>query len=477
MNHTTSRSAEELAAIIPPGFVLGTATSAFQIEGAVREGGRGESTWDAFTHQRGRIVDGSTADIAADHVARLDEDVALLAELGADAYRFSFSWPRLQPSGVGKLNQNGVAFYDRLLDGLLAAGISPMATLFHWDTPLDLPGGWLRRDTAMRFGDLAHALGERFGDRIDRWVTINEPATVVLNGYALGVHAPGHTLLFDALPAAHNLLVGHGTAVQALRAAGVRGDIGITNVHSPVEPATAADDDVAFAWLFDAIHNRIFADPVLLGAYPTAPDHFAPLFAPLVEVDSSDLELISQPLDFYGLNYYFPTRIAAGAGGTESPDGEAAALASLPFHLADWPEFPRTGFGWPIAPEYFAVALTEMAERYPDVLPPVYITENGASFPDRVRTDERTGDVSVPDSARIGYLESHLEAALRATAPGGSAAALDLRGYFVWSLLDNFEWAAGYSQRFGLVHVDFTTGDRTPKDSYSWFRALARGRG
>lgn len=477
MSHPNYRSAAELAALVPPGFVLGTATSAFQIEGATRDGGRGESTWDAFTHQRGRILDGSTADVAADHINRLDEDLALLTELGADAYRFSFSWPRLQASGTGRLNQNGVAFYDRLIDGLLASGISPMATIFHWDTPRELTGGWLRRDTARRFGDFALALGERFGDRIENWITINEPATVVLNGYALGVHAPGHTLLFDALPAAHNLLVGHGTAVEALRAAGVRGGIGITNVHSPVEPATAGDDDTAFAWLFDAIHNRIFADPVLLGEYPRAPDHFAELFAPLIEVDSSDLALISQPLDFYGLNYYFPTRIAAGSGGTDSPDGEAAALASLPFHLAPWPEFPTTGFGWPIAPEYFGVALTEVSERYGAALPPIYITENGASFPDRVRTDDRTGEVSISDSARIGYLESHLETALRVTAPGGPAEDVELRGYFVWSLLDNFEWAAGYTQRFGLVHVDFGTGDRTPKESYNWYRALARGRG
>jgi len=466
-------SAETLAAELPRDFALGVATSAFQIEGATREGGRGASTWDAFMHQPGRIRGGATADVATDHIHRVDEDIDLVRDLGVDSYRFSISWPRVQPGGSGRLNDQGVAFYDRLIDRLLADGISPMATLFHWDTPIELSGGWLSRDTAQRFGELAFLLGERFGDRVDHWVTVNEPATVMLNGYALGIHAPGETLLFDALPVAHTLLLGHGYAVEGLRGADVKGLVGITNVHTPTSGATSSDEDTAFAGLFDLLHNRIFADPVLLGRYPQPLDEFASILKPLLEVDSRDLDIISQPIDFYGLNYYFPTRIAAGAGRAVSPDGDAAAMTSLPFHLAPWPEFATTGFGWPIAPEFLETTLTEMAERYGSALPPVFITEGGASFAESVVLDERTGERVVADPRRIDYLARHLESALRATAPGAPAASVDLRGYHVWSLLDNFEWAAGYSQRFGLVHVDFATQERTPKDSYRWLQALA----
>jgi beta-glucosidase len=468
--------ARDLAGRLPEGFVLGTATSAFQIEGATHEGGRGESVWDAFTTQRGRILDGSTADRAADHLHRYPEDVELLRDLGADAYRFSFSWPRLQPEGKGALRQEGLDFYRRLLDALDGAGVQSFATLFHWDTPTALPGGWFNRDTALRFGDLAFALGEEFGDRIGHWATVNEPATVTLQGYTLGVHAPGATRLFNALPAAHHLLLGHGVAVQALRAADVRGGVGIVNVHSPVVPATADEPDVVFAGLFDLLHNRIFADPVLLGHYPEPPEGFAALFDALTEADPADLAIIAQPLDFYGLNYYMPTRIAAGSGGSATPDGESSAMAKLPFHLAPWPEFDRTGFGWPIAPEFLGTALEELAERYGSLLPPVYITENGASFPDLVELAEDDGTPFVADGRRIDYLAEHLDAAIRAVSGGGAASAIDLRGYFAWSLLDNFEWAAGYTQRFGLVHVDFDDFTRTPKDSYRWFRLLAESR-
>lgn len=455
---------------------MGVATSAFQIEGGVHEGGRGLSVWDDFTHQAGRILDGANADVAADHYGRLGEDVALMADLGIDSYRFSFGWPRLQPGGSGSLNPEGIGFYDRLLDELLAAGISPMATLFHWDTPLELRGSWLNRDTAHRFGDYAYEVGEVFGDRIANWVTINEPATVMLNGYALGLHAPGTTLLFDAVAAGHHQLLGHGLAVQALRAAGVTGGVGISNVYSPVQPVTGSDDDVAFAGLFDAIHNHMFGDAVLRGTYPPIADEFAPLLRPLAEADESDLAIIHQPLDFYGVDYYFPTRIAAGAGGVSSPEGEAPALASLPFHLGAWPEFEKTGFGWPKAPEFLAVALAELTERYGEALPPVYITEGGMSAPDRVVPDARTGVAQIADHTRIDYLAAHVAAALAATGGTGPAAAVDLRGYYVRSLLDSFEWAAGFSQRFGLVHVNFTTLDRTPKSSFAWLRRVLESR-
>ncbi|MFB2556534.1 glycoside hydrolase family 1 protein [Herbiconiux liangxiaofengii] len=468
--------ARELGSRLPEGFVLGTATSAFQIEGATHEGGRGESVWDAFTTQPGRILDGSTADRAADHFHRMPADVALLRDLGADSYRFSFSWPRLQAEGRGALRPAGVDFYERLLDELDAAGVDAMATIFHWDTPNALAGGWMSRDTALRFGDFAFLLGERFGDRIPRWATINEPATVTLNGYALGLHAPGATRLFNALPSAHHQLLGHGLAVQALRGAGVRGEVGIVNVHSPVVPASDSEADTTFAGLFDVLHNRIFADPVLLGRYPEFPEGFEPLFSALGEADPADLALIGQKLDFYGLNYYLPTRIAAGSGGTDTPDGASAAMGSLPFHLAPWPEFARTGFGWPIAPEFLGTSLDELAERYGDALPPVFITENGASFPDVRELDEADGTPHVRDGSRVDYLAGHLLAALDAVQGRGAASGIDLRGYYVWSLLDNFEWAAGFTQRFGLVHVDFDDFTRTPKDSYRWLRLLAESR-
>jgi beta-glucosidase len=464
---TRFSSAETLAAELPRDFVLGVATSAFQIEGASREGGRGESTWDVFTHQPGRIRGGATADVATDHIHRLDEDIDLVRDLGVDSYRFSISWPRVQPGGSGRLNEQGIAFYDRLLDRLLAEGVSPMATLFHWDTPLELAGGWRSRDTARRLGELAFLLGERFGDRVDRWVTVNEPATVMLEGHARGVHAPGETLLFGALPVAHNLLLAHGYAVEGLRGAGVKGHVGIANVHTPSTPATSSDEDTAVAWLFDVVHNRVFADSVLLGHYPEPRDDFRAVLKPLLEVESRDLALISQPIDFYGLNYRFPTRISAGASG---------ASTSLPFHSEPWPEFPTTGYGWPIAPEFLETTLAELGQRYGSSLPPVIITEGGASFPESLVLDESTGERVVADPRRIDYLARHLEAALRSTAPGGVAASVDLRGYFVWTLLDDFEWAAGYSQRFGLVNVDFRTQERTPKDSFRWMQALAGDR-
>jgi beta-glucosidase len=457
-----------LGALVPAGFRLGVSTSAFQIEGGILDGGREPSTWDTFMAQPGRIADGSDAAIATDHYHRSAEDVRLMRELGVDSYRFSLGWSRLQPGGTGPANRAAVAFYDRLIDDLLAAGIRPMATLFHWDTPeaLQHKGGWLERDTAYRFAEYAFVAGEAFGDRVDSWVTINEPATVTLNGYALGVHAPGATLLFDSLPAAHHQLLGHGLAVEALRAASVAGEIGMTNVHSPVQPSGDGEDDAYAAQLFDIVHNRLYADPVLLGEWPAVPEPFAELFSGLREIDPADLAVISAPIDFYGLNYYMPTRVAAGSPvGSTLPDGDSPVAHRLPFSLEAWPEYPTTGFGWPIAPDFLAVALAETAERYGDALPPVVITESGASFADRV---ERDG--SIDDEARVLYLAEHLAVAF-AGVPG-----VDLRGYFVWSLLDNWEWAAGFSQRFGLVHVDFDTQERTPKRSFGWLQALIGGR-
>jgi beta-glucosidase len=483
MNRNTPASrawqhrAPELGDRLPGDLRVGVATSAFQIEGGARDGGRGESVWDGFTRQSGRILDGRNASVSADHLGNLTDDVTLLRELGVDSYRFSFAWPRLQPDGRGALNRNGLAVYDRLLDQLLTSGISPMAVLHNWDTPADLRGGWLNRDTALRFGDYANRMGEVFGDRIDAWVTVNDPATVTLNGYLTGEHAPGLTLLFDALPAAHHQLLAHGIAVQGLRAADVRGTVGISLQHTPVQPASDREEDRDAAGLYDLLHNRLFADPVLLGRYPDPVGVFENDLRFLHEIDPDDLVTIHQPLDFYGVGYRQPSRVAAHTPAPvparPSPDQETPpARNRLPYAEQTFREHPVTGAGVPNAPEYLPVLLAELRDRYGDLLPPIYLTA-GASYPDRV--DVRG---AVADPARIDYLAEHLVAAVEAVAPGGAAEGVILRGYLIWSLLDSFEWSAGYSQRFGLVHVDFEdpARARTPKQSYRWLQRVLSNR-
>lgn len=465
---------DRLAAMLPADFTLGVATAAFQIEGAVDDDGRGPSGWDVFAELDGAIEDGASPAIAVDHYHRLEEDVALLGDLGVDSYRLSISWPRVQPEGRGPWNEKGWAFYDRLIDLLLHAGVSPMVTLYHWDTPLALErdGGWLSRATSERFADYAAEAGRRLGDRVPHWITLNEPVTVTLNGYALGLHAPGRKLFYRALPAVHHQLLAHGLATQALRGSGARGQVGITNLHAPVYPKSSRLLDKLHARVFDTLFNGIYADPVLLGRYPKLPwlgrGNFQPLRA---VIRKGDLEVIHQPLDFYGLNYYYPVRIGAGTDPENELAGEIEALKELPFHLAEFPEFPRTGFGWPIAPGHIGVQLAELHRRYGDALPPIFVTENGASFPEPSSADE-----PIDDQERIDYLASHLESALLSVRPDGPASGVRLAGWFVWTLLDNFEWAAGYSQRFGLVHVDFDTLERTPKASFEWLRSLNQAR-
>ncbi|CAN7447054.1 GH1 family beta-glucosidase [Arthrobacter sp. LjRoot78] len=473
MTVQNSAALQSLAERLDPDFILGVAAAAFQIEGSLKADGRGPSGWDAFAEKPGSIMDGHSPAVACDHYNRSGEDVALMRDLGVDSYRFSISWPRIQPDGRGAFNSQGLDFYDRLIDQLLDAGISPMATLYHWDTPLPLEhsGGWLNRSTAERFAEYSAAAGERYGDRVAQWVTLNEPVSVTLNGYALGVHAPGHDLLFDALPAVHHQLLGHGLAVQALRAAGVVGTVGVTNLHSPVRPASGKLTDRLLAKVFDLMLNRVYADPILLGKYPKPPLLARPWFRILSGAKDADLRNIHQPIDFYGLNYYYPVKVATGRGPADSPAGTAEAMARVPFHLAAFPEYDLTGFGWPVAPDHIGVLLREMKDRYGDALPPLYITESGASFPE---PEHVSGPI--PDTNRIDYLAGHLNHALAATSPGGLAEDVKLLGYYVWTLLDNFEWAAGYSQRFGLVHVDFDTLERTPKESFYWFQALSRAR-
>ncbi|QHC21154.1 GH1 family beta-glucosidase [Streptomyces sp. GS7] len=439
----------------PDGFLWGVATSAPQIEGAVDEDGRGRSTWDVFAAQAGHIKDGSDARVATDHYHRYREDVALIEELGVGAYRFSVAWPRVVPDGAGAVNGAGLDFYDRLVDTLLAAGIAPVPTLFHWDTPqaLEEGGGWLARDTAEHFAAYADAVAARLGDRVERWITLNEPAELTLLGYGLGQHAPGRTLLFDALPAAHHLLLGHGLAVQALRARGATG-IGIANSHGPTWPASDSAADTAAADLYDLLLNRLFADPLLLGRYPD--DGLAALLPGPV---ADDLTVISAPLDWYGINYYQPTRVGAPHPDTAGPaDFAGIALPpELPFSPRKIEGYPRTAFDWPVVPEALTELLLSFRDRYGASLPPILITENGCSYD------------GIDDTERIAFLDGHLRALHRAIEAGA-----DVRGYFVWTLLDNFEWAEGYAQRFGLVHVDARTLARTRKASFHWFRGALR---
>ncbi|MHA7176621.1 GH1 family beta-glucosidase [Arthrobacter sp. Sr24] len=441
----------------PSDFVWGVSTASYQIEGAVNEAGRGPSSWDAFVAESGRVHNGDTGAIACDHYHRYPEDIELMQKLGVDAYRFSFSWSRIQPTGKGAVNAAGLGFYDKLVDGLLEAGITPSPTLFHWDTPLALEqaGGWLNRDTAERFADYAQILGEHFADRIPRWITINEPVVVTLLGYGAGIHAPGLALGFEALPVAHHQLLAHGLGVQALRSAGAS-NIGLANNHALTWPASESEADLAAAGIYDNITNWLFADPILTGAYPEA---LAPFLPPTPE---RDLAIISTPIDWYGINSYNPTMVGA-------PTEEDGALidghaldASLPFSLRELQGYPRTDFDWPVVPAAFTDLLVSFKKRYGDSLPPIYITENGASYNDGPDDAGR-----VADKRRITYTDAHLRALKTAMDAG-----VDVRGYFHWSLLDNFEWAAGYSQRFGLVHVDYETQKRTPKDSYYWYQQL-----
>ncbi len=437
----------------PEHFQWGVATSAYQIEGAVTEDGRGASIWDTFCERPGAIRDGQTGEVATDHYHRWQQDVALMAELGLTAYRFSIAWPRIQPSGAGPANQAGLDFYERLTDGLLAAGITPVPTLYHWDLPqpLEDAGGWMERTTAQRFGDYAGLVAERLADRIPAWITLNEPYVVTAFGYALGIHAPGKALMLDALATAHYQLLGHGLATAALRAGGAR-EVMITNNYSPAWPASSSAADIGAASAYDVLQNRLFTDPVLLGSYPDL-TAFGLGTEGLSCVADGDLAVISAPIDGLGVNYYMPTRVSA------LPD------SPLPFQMQPIPGYPVTAFGWPVVPAGLTELLGLLGERYPGVLPPIYITENGCS-----QADVPDARGTVADPARIEYLDGHLRAVHDAMTAG-----IDVRGYFQWTLTDNFEWSEGYHQRFGLVYVDFDTLERTPKSSFRWYRDLIAG--
>ncbi|MDH2391064.1 GH1 family beta-glucosidase [Streptomyces sp. HNM0663] len=436
----------------PPGFLWGAAASAFQTEGAADADGKGPSGWDAFA-ARGRIKDGADTARATGFYERYREDVALLAGLGADAFRFSVSWPRVVPGGSGPVNARGLDFYDRLVDELCAHGITPAPTLYHWDTPLPLDeaGGWLERDTAYRFAEYARAVAERLADRVPMWITVNEPAEVTLLGYALGEHAPGRQLLFDALPAAHHQLLAHGLAVQALRAAGAH-DIGLAVSHSPVWAAGEGEEDRSGARLYDTIANWMYADPLLTGRYPD--ENLAALLPGPV---ADDLAVIATPLDWYGVNYYHPMLVGGPSRHALGAFAGVGMPPELPFGLREIETGERTDFGWPVVPDGLRELLVSLKERFGERLPPLFVTENGCSYD------------GLDDRRRIAFLDAHLRALHQAIEEG-----VDVRGYFTWSLTDNIEWAEGASQRFGLVHIDYETLTRTPKASYRWYRDVIR---
>jgi beta-glucosidase len=434
--------------VYPPGFKFGAATAAYQIEGAWDEDGRGPSIWDTFCRVPGAVINGDTGDVACDHYHRWRDDLDLLAAMKIESYRFSISWPRVQPDGRGELNKRGVRFYRRLVEGLLERGIEPVATLYHWDLPQALQdtGGWASRETTERFADYAAAMAAELGDVVAQWITHNEPWVVAFLGHAEGRKAPGLRDWPTALRVSHHLLVSHGLAVQALRAGTPAGTpVGITlNLHPqrPVSPA-----DVAAARIADGYANRWFLDPVLRGSYPEdMVEVFARSFGPPDSVRPGDLELTSQPIDFLGINYYFPHRVAA--------DPTAAPLG---VRHAD-PVGPLTTMGWEQDPSGLHEILTRVRRDYGPF--PIYITENGAAF-----DDGNVIDGYVDDPARVEYLEGHLAAMAHAIADG-----VDVRRYFAWSFLDNFEWEHGYDQRFGLVHVDYETQRRVPKRSGLWYR-------
>ncbi|MFG3705633.1 GH1 family beta-glucosidase [Micromonospora sp. NPDC047670] len=447
----------------PENFVWGAATAAYQIEGAATDDGRGPSIWDTFSRTPGKVHHGHTGDVACDHYHRYADDVALMAELGLKAYRFSVAWPRIQPDGSGPVNPRGLDFYDRLTDALLDRGIDPIVTLYHWDLPQTLQdrGGWTNRETAEHFATYATAVHARLGDRVGTWTTLNEPWCSAYLGYGNGVHAPGERDPGAAFTAVHHLLLGHGLAARALRTAGAE-TVGITVNPADVRPADPdSAADAAAVRLVDGLHNRIFLDPLLRAAYPEdVLEHVARTVEPTF-VRDGDEKLIAAPIDLLGINYYAPTYVAGrpgGAGGDAYP-GTEGAVEFLP------PVGPLTDMGWMIEPAGLTRLLERIATDYPGV--PLMVTENGAAFPDKAGPDAPDGAGQVVDADRIAYLDGHLRAAHEAISRG-----VDLRGYLVWSLLDNFEWAEGYRRRFGIIHVDYLTQRRTPKSSARWYQEV-----
>ncbi|MDX1448005.1 MAG: GH1 family beta-glucosidase [Acidimicrobiia bacterium] len=426
----------------PPDFLWGVATASYQIEGAVTEDGRGESIWDRFSHTPGKVLGGDTGDVACDHYHRMREDVRLIADLGVDAYRFSVAWPRVVPDGTGEINHAGLDFYDQLVEELLEHGIQPWPTLYHWDLPqvLEDRGGWRNRVTAEAFLDYSSAVIDRLGDRVPRFMTLNEPWCSAILGHLTGDHAPGLRDVDAALTAAHHLLLGHGLVAQHLHASGL--EVGLVVNQEVKIPASDHPADIEAARIEDEKLSGWFIDPVTGRGYPELA--LASYGWDESAVQPGDMDIISEPLDFVGLNYYTSPVVADHRVDVEGRRSSASEV---------------TDMGWPVEPSGLTALLVRLSTVYG--FDRIYITENGAAYPDIPASDG-----VVHDTERISYLERHFAAVEEAMALG-----VGVHGYFVWSLMDNFEWAYGYSKRFGLVHVDYPTGTRTPKDSYRWLQA------
>jgi beta-glucosidase len=446
----------------PSGFLWGAATASYQIEGAVDEDGRSPSIWDVFSKMPGRVLDGDTGDVACDHYHRLEQDVALMKELGLQAYRFSIAWPRIIPTGRGAVNPAGVDFYSRLVDLLLENDIRPFATLYHWDLPQVLAerGGWLNRDITHWYAEYAAAIVAPLGDRVRNWITLNEPWCSSILSYSIGHHAPGHQDVAEGLTTAHHLMLAHGTAVPVIRESCPGAEVSITlNLTDIRGPEDEAPDPDAVRRA-DNAHNKMFLDPVLKGEYPA---DFLEDTAPVTDhafIQDGDLETISAPLDSLGLNYYTTTRVRPRQDGpVASPLPGCDTVEVLP------PAPPLTGIGWEVDESGLRNLLVRVTEDYGQ--PVIYITENGSAWDDTL--DE---DGQVHDADRTAYLHGHLGAVADAIEAGA-----DVRGYFAWSLMDNFEWSYGYSQRFGVVHVDYDSQQRTVKDSGREYASIIAAQG
>ncbi|MBI1280994.1 MAG: beta-glucosidase [Anaerolineaceae bacterium] len=443
--------------MFPKDFVWGCATASYQIEGAVKEDGRGASIWDIFSHTPGKIMNSDTGDAACDHYHHYPEDIQLMKTLGLKAYRFSIAWPRIIPDGNGQINESGIAFYDSLVDKLLEAGITPYPTLYHWDMPqaLDEKGGWLNRESADWFANYTDVITRALGDRVKNWMTFNEPYCIAYLSYHEGVHAPGHKHVSyrEANQALHHFYLAHGKAIPIIHANSSASKAGIVLSLSPVHAVTDSEADKAAAVRVDGKTNRWLADPLFKGAYPA--DRLALLGADGPDIQAGDMEIISTPMDFLGVNYYFRTVVGDDPN---SPFVEKARYVDLP-------DVPRTDMGWEIYPEGLREILTWVQQEYNP--PEIYMTENGCAVPDEV-----TAEGVVHDPPRSAYLKAHVAAAAAAVEQGAC-----LKGYFAWSLLDNFEWAFGYDRRFGITYVDYPTQKRTPKDSFYTYQAIIRNNG
>jgi beta-glucosidase len=448
---------ETLDGRFPPDFVWGTATAAYQIEGAVKEDGRGESIWDRFSHTPGKIRDGKPGDVTCDHYHRWPEDISLMRELGVNAYRFSIAWARIFPEGAGQVNEAGLAWYEQLVDAMLEAGIQPWVTLYHWDLPQALQdrGGWANRATVDAYVAYVEVVARRLGERVAGWITHNEPYIHTFAGHYQGRHAPGGTDLANALQTAHHILLSHGRAVKVLREITPSVPVGITLYLSPTRPGSDSPEDLAAARRADGYINRWFLDPVFGRGYPADLLEFYAKGQFLPRIEPGDLDEIAAPLDFLGLNSYFPTYVRAVEPGPGS-EWETAHFTGEELRARG---FEVTETGWAVVPEAFRELLIRVQQDYNP--PAIYITENGAAFPDEVV------DGTVHDPRRLAYLESHLTAAAEAIEAG-----VPIRGYFAWSLMDNYEWGLGFTVRFGIIYTDYPTQQRIIKDSGRWYQKL-----